>query len=173
MIVVYVLFLFYFVLVNIYFVSINIHDFYLEFLWVFFSSLILLLFCWPSYKLLGMVFIRESSCLYSEVIQCVGYQWYWSYNGFNSLLGVGRLFRLFDVDSRLFLIRGSEYLFGFVSIDVIHSWAVPSLLVKYDVFPGRALFYNLGPFVSGLYYGQCSELCGVNHSFIPIVLEVF
>lgn len=57
------------------------------------------------------------------------------------------------------------------SSDVIHSWAVPSLGVKVDAVPGRLNQVSLYTLRSGVYYGQCSEICGANHSFIPIVVE--
>jgi heme/copper-type cytochrome/quinol oxidase subunit 2 len=55
---------------------------------------------------------------------------------------------------------------------VLHSWAVPSLGVKADATPGRLNYLSITPSSFGVYYGQCSELCGTNHSFIPIVVEI-
>jgi heme/copper-type cytochrome/quinol oxidase subunit 2 len=76
-----------------------------------------------------------------------------------------------DVDNRLVLPTLSTILFLITSADVIHSWTVPTLGVKTDAIPGRLNYLStLVPF-SGVYYGQCSEICGSNHSFMPIVLE--
>lgn len=57
------------------------------------------------------------------------------------------------------------------SADVIHAWALPSMGIKIDSVPGRLNIINLKPLVAGVFYGQCSEICGVNHAFIPIVVE--
>jgi len=85
-------------------------------------------------------------------------------------LGCGE-FRLLDVDCHCVLPVGVEVRFVLSSRDVIHSWSVPSLGLKVDANPGycSSLFSSL--VVCGLYFGQCSELCGANHSFMPIVLE--
>lgn len=81
-------------------------------------------------------------------------------------------YRLLDVDNRLCL----PYLLGSIlivtSADVLHSWTVPSLGVKTDAIPGRLNYLNILPSQYGVFYGQCSELCGTNHSFMPIVVEV-
>ncbi|WP_459515263.1 cytochrome c oxidase subunit II, partial [Erwinia amylovora] len=80
-------------------------------------------------------------------------------------------FRLLEVDHRVVLPTNTDIRVLVTSADVIHSWAVPSLGVKADAVPGR--LNQLGFFVKypGVFYGQCSEICGANHSFIPIVLE--
>jgi cytochrome c oxidase subunit 2 len=76
-----------------------------------------------------------------------------------------------DVDNRLVLPTLSTILFLITSADVIHSWTVPTLGIKTDAIPGRLNYLSaLVPF-SGVYYGQCREICGSNHRFMPIVLE--
>ena len=80
-------------------------------------------------------------------------------------------FRSLDVDNRVFLPVGMRSIVVVTSADVLHSWAVPSLGVKVDAIPGRLNYLNVMPLSVGVYYGQCSELCGANHSFIPIVVE--
>lgn len=81
------------------------------------------------------------------------------------------LFYALDVDNRLFLPTLSNILFLVTSADVIHSWAVPALGLKVDALPGRLNYVStLSPY-SGVVYGQCSEICGSNHSFMPIVIE--
>lgn len=82
------------------------------------------------------------------------------------------LFRLLDVDSRLLipLIRPLRVLV--TASDVLHSWTVPALGVKADAIPGRLNQLNILATRSGVFYGQCREICGRNHSFMPIVVEV-
>jgi cytochrome c oxidase subunit 2 len=81
-------------------------------------------------------------------------------------------FRLLEVDNRAVLPIQTEIRLLVTSADVIHSWAVPRLGVKVDAIPGR--LNQLGFYITrpGVYYGQCSEICGANHSFIPIAIEV-
>ena len=76
-----------------------------------------------------------------------------------------------DVDNRLVLPTFSKVIFLITSADVLHSWAVPSLGLKIDSIPGRLNYLSTLVYNSGIYYVQCSEICGYNHSFIPIVLE--
>jgi cytochrome c oxidase subunit 2 len=116
-------------------------------------------------------------------IKTVGHQWYWSYEysdflnlEFDSyILPTEELnrgdFRLLDVDNRIVVPTETSVRLLITSADVIHSWAVPSLGIKTDAIPGR--LNQIGFFIKypGVYYGQCSEMCGANHSFIPIVLE--
>ena len=80
-------------------------------------------------------------------------------------------FRLLEVDNRAVLPINSEIRVLVTSADVIHAWAVPRVGVKVDAIPGR--LNQLGFIINrpGVFYGQCSEICGANHSFIPIVLE--
>lgn len=80
-------------------------------------------------------------------------------------------FRLLETDHRMVVPVGSPVRMLVSAEDVLHSWAVPALGVKTDAVPGRL---NQTAFIttrSGLYYGQCSEICGANHSFMPIVVE--
>lgn len=86
-------------------------------------------------------------------------------------LPVGGL-RLLEVDNRLPLPARTNIRLLVTAADVIHSWAIPSLGVKMDATPGRLNQVSLFPNRSGVFYGQCSELCGVNHGFMPIVVEV-
>ena len=76
-----------------------------------------------------------------------------------------------DVDNRLVLPTLANILFLVTSADVLHSWTVPSLGIKTDAVPGRLNYLTTKTLYSGVYYGQCREICGSNHSFIPIVLE--
>ena len=80
-------------------------------------------------------------------------------------------FRLLDVDNRCVIPFNTPIRILTTSIDVIHSWTVPSLGIKIDSTPGRLNQSFLFSYRPGLYFGQCSEICGTNHSFIPIVIE--
>ena len=121
-------------------------------------------------------------------IKAIGHQWYWSYEysdynqsdeqsiAFDSYmipedeLEPSQL-RLLEVDNRMVVPVNSHVRIIVTSADVLHSWAVPSLGVKCDAVPGR--LNQVAVFIKreGLFYGQCSELCGANHGFMPIVVE--
>ena len=115
----------------------------------------------------------------------VGHQWYWEYqysdsfssHSFDSYLVYRKpsssfgLFHALDVDNRLILPTLVSILFLVTSADVLHSWTVPVLGIKADACPGRLNYLSTNTPFSGVYYGQCSEICGSNHSLIPIVLE--
>ena len=81
------------------------------------------------------------------------------------------LYYTLDVDNRLVLPTIANILFLITSADVLHSWTVPTLGIKVDAMPGRLNYLTSKTMFSGVYYGQCSEICGSNHSFMPIVLE--
>lgn len=118
-------------------------------------------------------------------VKVVGHQWYWSYEvstsskdvDFDSYmvneedLEVGEL-RLLEVDNRLLLPVAHHVRFVITSGDVLHSFAVPGLGIKLDACPGRLNEVSTYVKREGVYYGQCSELCGVNHAFMPICVEV-
>ena len=123
----------------------------------------------------------------SLTIKCVGHQWYWSYeysdsaneNGslnFDSYmipedeLELGEL-RLLEVDNRVVLPTGTHIRVLITALDVLHSWAVPSLGIKVDSCPGRLNETSLFILREGVFYGQCSEICGVGHANMPIVVE--
>jgi cytochrome c oxidase subunit 2 len=79
--------------------------------------------------------------------------------------------RLLAVDKRLILPSNAYINLSITSEDVIHSWALPQLGIKVDAIPGRIAEYVFFANFNGIYYGQCSELCGVNHGFMPICVE--
>nr|YP_011008099.1 cytochrome oxidase subunit II [Dictyotopsis propagulifera]WBP69965.1 cytochrome oxidase subunit II [Dictyotopsis propagulifera] len=83
----------------------------------------------------------------------------------------GKVFRLLEVDNRVILPINTHIRVLITSSDVLHSWAIPSLGVKVDSCPGRLNQVNLFVKRLGVFYGQCSEICGVNHGFMPIVIE--
>lgn len=119
----------------------------------------------------------------SVSIKVLAHQWYWryQYSDFNIiefdsyLLPTETLnkgdFRLLEVDNRIIAPLNRMIRLVITSTDVLHSWALPRFGLKIDAVPGRLnqiIFFNEIP---GVFYGQCSEICGVNHRFIPIVLE--
>jgi heme/copper-type cytochrome/quinol oxidase subunit 2 len=79
--------------------------------------------------------------------------------------------RLFEVDSRLSLPTGTQVIVSVSSFDVIHGWAIPALGIKVDACPGRSSEISFCIDRVGVYYGQCSELCGINHGQMPTVID--
>jgi cytochrome c oxidase subunit 2 len=114
-------------------------------------------------------------------VKVVGHQWYWEYQYFRNLvratidsyilLGSGSFHNL-DVDNRLVIPSLRRILFLVTSADVLHSWTVPSLGIKIDSIPGRLNYLTRMALRRGVYFGQCREICGSNHRFMPISLEV-
>ena len=153
----------------------------IETFWTIAPALILISIALPSIQLLYAI---DEIFNPSLTIKAIGHQWYWTYEygDFNNIsfdsyiipteqLNVGD-YRLLEVDNRLVVPINIEIRIIVSAADVIHSWTVPALGVKIDAIPGRlnqASFYIKTP---GVYYGQCSEICGVNHRFIPISIEV-
>nr|CUS58601.1 TPA: cytochrome c oxidase subunit 2 [Podocoryna carnea] len=154
----------------------------IEIIWTLVPAIILLFIAFPSLQLLySMDEVVEPSL----TVKAIGHQWYWSYEysdvegesiEFDSYmiptsdLEVGDM-RLLEVDNRLVIPVNTEVRVVITGADVIHCFAVPSLGVKVDAVPGRL---NQAPFLikrPGVYYGQCSEICGSDHSFMPIVIE--
>nr|AVP25629.1 cytochrome c oxidase subunit II [Otophryne pyburni] len=152
----------------------------IELVWTIMPAVILIVMALPSLRILYLMDEINDPDL---TIKVVGHQWYWSYEysdftdiSFDSYmippndLTPGQ-FRLLEVDNRVILPVGTATRTLITADDVLHSWAVPSLGVKMDAIPGRLNQTSFMISHSGLYYGQCSEICGANHSFMPIVLE--
>nr|YP_009652250.1 cytochrome c oxidase subunit II [Pantherina griselda]QDA22115.1 cytochrome c oxidase subunit II [Pantherina griselda] len=152
-----------------------------ETIWTILPAIILILIALPSLRILYMMDEINNPTL---TVKTVGHQWYWSYEytdydelNFDSYmipttdLKPGDL-RLLEVDNRAVLPMELTVRVLITSEDVLHSWAVPSLGLKTDAIPGRLNQTTLLATRPGLYYGQCSEICGSNHSFMPIVLEL-
>nr|WAR51081.1 cytochrome c oxidase subunit II [Crocidura leucodon]WAR51094.1 cytochrome c oxidase subunit II [Crocidura leucodon]WAR51133.1 cytochrome c oxidase subunit II [Crocidura leucodon]WAR51146.1 cytochrome c oxidase subunit II [Crocidura leucodon]WAR51237.1 cytochrome c oxidase subunit II [Crocidura leucodon] len=152
-----------------------------ETIWTILPAIILIMIALPSLRILYMMDEINNPTL---TIKTVGHQWYWSYEytdydelNFDSYmiptaeLKPGDL-RLLEVDNRTVLPMEMTIRVLVTSEDVLHSWAVPSLGLKTDAIPGRLNQTTLLATRPGLYYGQCSEICGSNHSFMPIVLEL-
>lgn len=145
----------------------------LETVWTVIPALLLLWLAFPSIRLLYLLDDNRKS----EIsLKRIGHQWYWSYearsSSFDSYIIMHSSTRLLEVDYPLYLHSGINYSNLLTSADVLHAWAVPSIGVKIDAVPGRLNRMNLYWNYPGNYYGQCSEICGANHSFIPIQVVV-
>jgi len=164
----------------------------LEFFWTLFPSFILLLIAYPSYNLL---FVLDESLNPIATLKVVGHQWYWSYDW----TWQNKTFFQFEANYKDFELNNNNLNYYFLkntnkptllgtdfplffpinqnvrilvtAEDVLHSWALPKLGIKLDCVPGRLnqVFIKINRL--GHFYGQCSELCGVNHGLMPI--EVF
>lgn len=153
----------------------------LEAIWTLFPALTLTCLAIPSIQLLYSFDELRNPII---TIKTTGHQWYWRYDyadfvqtEFDSFitptntLNKGE-FRLLEVDNRIILPWNVETRILVTAADVLHSWTIPCIGVKADAIPGRLNQTNLIPLNPGVFYGQCSEICGANHSFIPIALEV-
>lgn len=168
----------------------------LEIIWTIIPALILVLIAVPSFSLLYSIEEIVEPLL---TVKIVGHQWYWSYEFVNPLEIIknanpeldynadirfmfdsymkptdelfGGQFRLLEVDNRLYLPVQVNIRLLITSGDVLHSWAVPSLGIKVDACPGRLNQISLFLKRKGVFYGQCSEICGINHGFMPIAVE--
>lgn len=152
----------------------------LEIVWTLTPAIILVLLALPSLRIL---YLLDEITTPEITIKATGHQWYWSYDyaNFTSIefdsyivqsprLNIGE-FRLLEVDNRLVLPWGVETRILITAADVLHSWTIPSMGVKADAVPGRLNQVTLFPTRPGVFYGQCSEICGANHSFMPIAIE--
>lgn len=157
------------------------HNTAIEIIWTVIPIIILVIIAIPSFRILKMAEHTPSADM---TIKVVGSQWYWTYSypdydniEFDSYmiqdedLKPGQL-RLLEVDNRIVVPEGATIKFLITAADVIHSFAVPSLGLKTDAVPGRTNEAWTRIDKKGVYYGQCSELCGVNHGFMPIAIEV-
>nr|QXF68519.1 cytochrome c oxidase subunit II [Stagmatoptera biocellata] len=153
---------------------------YLEILWTILPAMVLIFIALPSLRILYLIDENSNPTL---TLKTIGHQWYWSYEysdfidiEFDSyMIPQNELnsynIRLLEVDNRTSLPINTLTRILITSEDVIHSWTIPSIGVKADATPGRlnqATFWFNRP---GVLYGQCSEICGANHSFMPIVIE--
>nr|YP_011022637.1 cytochrome c oxidase subunit II [Xyloplax princealberti]WQM48560.1 cytochrome c oxidase subunit II [Xyloplax princealberti] len=152
----------------------------LETIWTVLPAIILIFVALPSLQLLYLMDEVNNPFL---TIKAIGHQWYWSYEytDYNNLefdsymtqtsdLLLGNP-RLLEVDNHLILPSHTPIRVLITSSDVLHSWAIPSLGIKMDAVPGRLNQTNFFISRPGLFFGQCSEICGANHSFMPIVIE--
>nr|CBL58228.1 cytochrome c oxidase subunit 2 [Micropsectra lindrothi]CBL58229.1 cytochrome c oxidase subunit 2 [Micropsectra lindrothi]CBL58230.1 cytochrome c oxidase subunit 2 [Micropsectra lindrothi] len=150
----------------------------IEVIWTVLPAIVLLFIAFPSLRIL---YLLDEINNPSISLKTIGHQWYWSYEysdfkniEFDSYMASSNSldsFRLLDVDNRIVLPINNQIRILVTATDVLHSWTVPSLGVKIDANPGRLNQTNFFINRPGLYFGQCSEICGANHSFMPIVIE--
>lgn len=156
------------------------HNTLIEIIWTAIPILIIAAIAVPSARLLYFMDRTEKADM---TLKVVGHQWYWSYEypdhgniAFDSNivddkdLKPGQI-RLLETDNRVVLPAGKTIRVLVTAADVIHSWAVPAFGVKTDAVPGRVNETWIKINQPGLYYGQCSELCGIRHGFMPIAIE--
>nr|YP_010502864.1 cytochrome c oxidase subunit II [Doratura homophyla]UXD78628.1 cytochrome c oxidase subunit II [Doratura homophyla] len=152
----------------------------IELIWTIMPAMLLVVIALPSLKIL---YLLEEINKPLITLKAIGHQWYWSYEysdfkkiEFDSYMkkpdmNENNEYRLLEVDNRIMLPFNTKSRILVTSFDVIHSWTIPSLGIKIDGTPGRM---NQGSILinrPGLFYGQCSEICGANHSFMPILLQ--
>jgi heme/copper-type cytochrome/quinol oxidase subunit 2 len=163
-----------------------VHSSWLEGLWTLLPAILLLLIAYPSFTLL--YFVDNFVVSESLIVKVIGHQWFWSYEVYspnfdlkvvNSTitfdsymiseddLKEGDL-RLLSTDNPLYLPSNVNLQVLVTSDDVLHSWTIPSFGVKVDAVPGRLNQLHFNIFRNGIFYGQCSEICGANHGFMPI-----
>jgi cytochrome c oxidase subunit 2 len=165
--------------------STNTHGETIEVVWTITPAILLMFIGVPSFTLL---YSMDEVIDPAVTVKVVGHQWYWSYEYsdyatdhgahivFDSYmipeddLEKGGL-RLLEVDNRVVLPVNTHIRLLITASDVLHSWTIPSFGVKVDGCPGRLNQMSLFIKREGVFYGQCSELCGVNHGFMPIVVE--
>jgi cytochrome c oxidase subunit 2 len=169
------------------------HSPVLEIVWTIIPAIILLFIAAPSFSLL---YSLDETIDPDMTLKIIGHQWYWSYEYSDPIvdeetgdinyhdgiaydsylveeadLALGQL-RLLEVDNRVCLPVNRHIRLLVTSADVLHSWAVPSFGIKVDACPGRLSQASLFVLRTGTYYGQCSEICGANHGFMPIAVNV-
>jgi cytochrome c oxidase subunit 2 len=163
------------------------HSNILEILWTVIPAFSLVFIAVPSFSLLYSLDELSDPLV---TIKIIGHQWYWTYeysdylkNTENSMainfdsymINVNELtlgsFRLLEVDNRVVLPIKTHIRLLVTSSDVLHSWSIPSFGIKIDATPGRLSQVSLFIKREGVYYGQCSEICGINHGFMPIVVK--
>ncbi len=157
------------------------HNTLIEVIWTVVPVLILVMLAVPSFRLL---YFQEVIPETELTVKAVGYQWYWGYEypdhgalAYDSImleddeLGEGQP-RLLATDTAMVVPVNTNVKVQVTAADVLHAWTIPAFGVKVDAVPGKLneLWFNASK--TGTYYGQCSELCGVRHAFMPIRVEV-
>nr|AYQ18972.1 cytochrome c oxidase subunit 2 [Scymninae sp. 4 ACP-2013] len=152
----------------------------IELIWTILPAITLIFIALPSLKLIYMI---EEINNPKITLKTIGHQWYWTYeySDFKNIEFDSYMipnsdlknfnFRLLEVDNRTIIPYNTQIRFLANSTDVIHSWTIPSSGVKIDASPGRLNQMNLNFNRTGIFFGQCSEICGSNHSFMPIMIE--
>ncbi len=160
------------------------HNVLLEIIWTIIPIFILSAIALPS---LALLYAMEEAVAFNLTVKAIGHEWYWSYEiphdktfglytiQYDSyMMPTDELYpgflRLLEVDNRLILPIKLNIRLLISSADVLHAWAVPSFGIKLDACPGRLNQATLFIKRTGIYFGQCSEICGINHAFMPIVV---
>lgn len=159
------------------------HNTFIEIIWTVVPVLILVVIAIPSLRILNQFYSIPNSTNGQEVtLKAIGHQWYWSYEypdsqiAFDAVMipddkiGPGQQ-RLLETDLRVVLPVNTPIRLQTTSMDVIHAFAVPAFGVKIDAVPGRLNETWMTITQEGVYYGQCSEICGTGHGFMPITIE--
>lgn len=153
----------------------------IEIIWTIFPVFILVRIAAPSLKAL---YILDDPFTPNLTIKAIGHQWYWSYEysdfpdlRFDSYIlpsrdNKERDTRLLETDNSLVIPTFTQTRVIVTAADVIHAWTIPALGVKADAVPGRLNQLIFSAKRPGIFYGQCSEICGANHSFMPIKIEI-
>lgn len=161
------------------------HGTLIELIWTIIPAFVLIAIAFPSFKLLYLI---DEVVSPSITIKIIGHQWYWSveYSDFINEEGdsiefdsyivpdtdlISGQFRLLEVDNRIIVPIDTHIRFIVTGADVIHDFAIPSLGIKIDAIPGRLNQTSILIEREGVFYGQCSEICGVYHGFIPAIIE--
>jgi cytochrome c oxidase subunit 2 len=155
------------------------HHTLLEIVWTAIPAIIVVFIAVPSVKL---IYFTDAEPKEALTIKVVGHQWYWTYEypdqgiQFDSYMVEDKdikpgQIRLLEVDNRIIVPVGKPVCLQITSADVLHSWAVPALGVKKDAVTGRLNQTWVQVDKPGVYFGQCSEICGMKHGFMPIVIE--
>ena len=158
------------------------HNTTIEVIWTVVPALILLVIAVPSFRLLANQYDPPKADL---TIKAIGHQWYWEYEypdqggfTFDSVMLTNEEAekrgtpKLLDVDNRVVVPAGATVKILTTAADVIHSFAIPAFYVKMDAVPGRINETWFKVDRPGVYFGQCSELCGSKHAYMPIAIEV-
>nr|AZL93166.1 cytochrome c oxidase subunit 2 [Dendrocerus sp. ZJUH_2016009] len=153
------------------------HNQNLEFIWTVIPIIILIFIAFPSIKNLYLI---DEINLPSMTIKAIGHQWYWTYEypemniSFDSIMKnelYMNWFRNLETNNNILIPMLNKIRLISTSEDVIHSWTIPSCGLKMDSIPGRLNQMEMIIKRPGIFFGQCSEICGTNHSFMPISIE--
>ena len=157
------------------------HNTLIEIIWTFVPILILMVVAIPSFKLL---YFEDRQVDADMTVKVTGHQWYWSYEypdngnfGFDSLMTQdadlkNKELRLLEVDNHLVVPVNATVRIQLASVDVLHAWMIPSFGVQRTAVPGRLNETWFKAEHEGTFYGQCTELCGENHAYMPIAIDV-
>jgi len=156
------------------------HNTMLEVLWTLIPCLILIVIAVPSFKVL---YSQDNIPKADVTIKAIGYQWYWGYEypdekiAFDSYMVAEKDLkpgqpRLLAVDNEIVVPVNKVVKVLITANDVLHAWALPAFGVKRDAVPGRINETWFKADKTGTFYGQCSELCGIKHAFMPITVHV-